>query len=61
MGNIYTDTHSSMQSIKYNKENRPLLCQIYDILGEIQTQDKQLLVIAHIVIKGNEVVDKTTK
>ena len=49
---IYTESQSSMQSIKYNKEN-----QIYDSLAELQTQDKKIIlckVFAHIGIKGNE-------
>ena len=39
---IYTDSQSSMQSIKYNKENYPILNQIYDILGELGAQDKKI-------------------
>ena len=46
-----------MQYVKYNKENHSILKQIYDILAELQTQDKQIIlckVPAYIGIKGNE-------
>ena len=35
---IYTDSQSSMQSIDNNKENN----HIYDILAELQAQDKKI-------------------
>ena len=53
-----------MQSIEYNKENHPILNQIYDILAELQTQDKKIIqckVPPHIGIKGDQEVDKTAK
>ena len=39
---IYTDSLSSMLAIENNKENRPTLNQIYDILTELHNQVKQL-------------------
>ena len=48
---------SSMQFIEYNKENYLILNQIYDILAELQAQDKKILlckVPAHIGIKGTD-------
>ena len=53
-----------MQSIEYNKENRPILNQIYDILAEHQAQDKKITmckVPAHMGIKGNKEKDKAAK
>ena len=32
-----------MQSIEYNKENHSILSQIYDIVAELQNQDKQVI------------------
>ena len=52
-----------MQFTEYKKENRPILNQIYDILAELQTQDKKILhskVPSHKRIKGNEEADKTS-
>ena len=52
----YIDSQSSRQSMN-NRENYPILNQIYDILAELQNQDKQIIqykVLAHIGIKGNE-------
>ena len=37
---IYALSQSSMQFIKYSKENHSILNQIYDILVEIQNQGK---------------------
>ena len=53
-----------MQFIEYNKENHPILNQIYDILAEHQAQDKKITmckVPAHMGIKGNEETDKAAK
>ena len=52
-----------MQSIEYNKENHSILNQIYDILAELQSQDKITLynVAAHMGIKGNKEADKAAK
>ena len=53
-----------MQSIKYNKENHPILNQIYNILAELQAQDKKITlckVSAHMGIIKNEEADKATK
>ena len=53
-----------MQSIKYNQENHLILNQIYDILAELQNQNKQIIlykVPTHIRIKGNKEADKATK
>ena len=33
---LYTDFQSSVQSIEYNKENHPILNQIYDILADLK-------------------------
>ena len=35
---IYTDSLSSMLAIENNRENHPILNQIYDILAEFQNQ-----------------------
>ena len=40
---IYTDFQSSMHFIKYNKENHLILNHIYDIVAELQKQDKQII------------------
>ena len=37
---IYTDLLSSMLTIKNNRENHPILNQIYDILTELHNQKK---------------------
>ena len=61
---IYTNSQSSMQSIEYNRENHPILNQIYDILAELQAQNKKIIlckVPAHIGIKINEEADKAEK
>ena len=45
-----------MQSIEYNKENHPILNWIYDILVELQKQDKQIMLCKVPIqtgIKGN--------
>ena len=39
---IYTDSQSSIQAIESNKENHPILNQIYDILADLQEQEKQI-------------------
>ena len=39
-GIIFTDSGSSMSSIKFNKENHPVLSPIYDILAEFKNQWK---------------------
>ena len=39
---IYTELLSSMLAIENNRENNPILNQIYDILTELQNQGKQL-------------------
>ena len=61
---IYTDSSSSMLTIEKNRQNHPILNQIYDILTELQNQEKQLKLCkdpAHIEIKGNEETDKAAK
>ena len=61
---IYTDSLSSMLAIENNKENHPILNQIYDILAELQNQGKQITICkvpAHIGVKGNEQADKAAK
>ena len=53
---ICTLSQSSMQSIDCNKENYPILNQIYDILAELQAQDKMITlckVPAHMGNKRN--------
>ena len=45
-----------MQSTEYNKENHPILNLIYDILAELQAQDKKITVCkipAYMRIKRN--------
>ena len=54
---MYTNSQSSMQSIEYNKENHPILNQIYNILVEFQAQNKKITLCkgpAYIRINGNE-------
>ena len=61
---MYTDSQSSMQSIEYNKENRPILNKIYDILAELQAQDKKIMLCkasAYMGIIWNEKTDKAAK
>ena len=53
-----------MLAIEKNRENYPILNQIYDILTELHNQVTQhtlCKVPAHIEIKGNEEEDKATK
>ena len=53
---IYTDSLCSMLAIENNRENHPILNQIYDILVKLHNQGKQIMlckVPAHIGIKGN--------
>ena len=53
-----------MLAIENNKENHPILNEIYDILVELHNQGKQITlckVPTHIVIKGNEEADKAEK
>ena len=50
-----------MQLIAYNKENHPILNKIYDILAELLTQEKQIIlckVPAKILIKIHKEADK---
>ena len=39
---IYKDSLNSMLNIENNRENHPILNQIYDILTELQNQGKRL-------------------
>ena len=53
-----------MLAIENNRENHPILSQIYDIVAELQNQGKQIRICkfpAHMIIKGNEEADKTAK
>ena len=53
-----------MLAIENNRENCPLLYQIYNILTELLNQGKQLTLFkvpARIGIKGNEETDKAAK
>ena len=53
-----------MLAIDNNRENHPILNQIYDILAELHSQGKQITlckVLGHMVIKGNEEPDKAAK
>ena len=46
-----------MQPIKYYKKNHPTLNQIFDILAELNNQDKQIILCkipTHIKTKENE-------
>ena len=57
---IYTISQSSIKSIEYNKENRPLLIWTYDILVELKTKVNNSY-CANIKIKENEEADKAAK
>ena len=53
-----------MLAIEKNRENYPILNQIYDILAELQNQGKQITICkvpAHIGVKRNEEADKAEK
>ena len=50
---IYTDSQSSMQSIKYNKDNCLILSKVYGILAELQAQDKKITLCKKICTHGN--------
>ena len=55
---------SSVLAIENNRENQPILNQIYEILTELQNQGKQLTlckVPEHIGIKGCKEMDKAAK
>ena len=43
-----------MKSIEYNKENHPILNEIYDILAEHQNQDKQIILFEAPVRMSNK-------
>ena len=61
---IYIDSISSRIAIKNNKENHPILNQLYDILTELYNQGKQITLckfFAHTGIKGNEETEKAAK
>ena len=61
---IYTDSLSSMLAIENNRENHPILNQIYDILAELQNQGKQITICkvpAHIGVKENKEADRAEK
>ena len=59
---IYTDSLSSMQSIKFNRQNHPLLNQIYDMLAKLKNQGKHIIlwkkVPVHMGMKDNKTADK---
>ena len=58
---IYTHSLSSMLAIENNRENHPILNQVYDIIAELHNQGKQITlckVLEHSGIKGNEKADK---
>ena len=58
---IYTDSQSYMQSIEYNRENHSILNQIYNILAELQAQDRKIIlckVPEQMRIEGIKEVDK---
>ena len=51
-----------MLAIENNRENRPKINKIYDVLTEFHEQRKQLTlckVSTHLGIKGNEEAEKT--
>ena len=61
---IYTDSLSLMLAIENNRENHPILNQIYDILTELHNQGKQFTLCkipALIGVKGNKETDKPAK
>ena len=52
------------QNIENNRENHPILNQIYDILAELHNQGKQITlckVPAHMRVEENEEADWTAK
>ena len=61
---IYTDSLNSILAIENNRENHPILNQIYDILAEHDNQGKQntlCKVPDNIVIKGNKKANRAAK
>ena len=61
---IYTDSLSSMLAIENNRDNHPIISQIYDILTELHKQGKKITLFktpVHIGKKGNEEADKAAK
>ena len=53
-----------MLATENNRENHPILNQMYDILADLYKQGKKITlckVPAHIVIKGNEEANKAAK
>ena len=50
-----------MQSINYNKENYPILNQIYDILADLLKQITLCKILASMGVMGNEEVDSAVK
>ena len=50
-----------MQSIEYNKENHPILDQIFEILAELPIKLFFYKVLAYIRIKRNDKADKAAK
>ena len=50
--------------IEYNKEQNPILNQIYDILADLQKQKNQITlckVLTLVGVRGNEEADKAAK
>ena len=61
---IYTDLLSLMLTIENNRENHPILNQIYDILAELHNPGKRIKlckVPAHTDIRRNEEANKAAK
>ena len=61
---LYIDSLNSMLAIEKNRENHPMLNQIYDILAELQNQVKQITICkipAQKGVKGNEEADRAAK
>ena len=53
-----------MQSIQFNRENHPVLMQLFDIFAELSNHEKYITlckVLAHFGIKDNEASDKAAK
>ena len=47
--------------IEYNKEQNPILNQIYDILADVQKQITLCKILSHVWVRENKKIDKSSK